>query len=106
MKGTEKQIAWAEDIKTTVIKTIEAMLAMTANDPRANTDAAKAARAKVTRAMEAVKSCDNAHDLIEVYQGVSSTKPERENLGTIIAKINNKFRVQYESKAMQALIGE
>lgn len=106
MKGTEKQIIWAEDIKATTIKTIETMLAMTANDPRANTDAAKAARAKVTRALDAVKACEDAHDLIEVYQGVSSTKTERDNLGTIIAKISNKFKTQYETKAMQALIGE
>ena len=106
MKGTEKQIAWAEDIKTTTIKTIETMLAMTANDPRANTDAAKAVRAKVTRALESVKACEDAHDLIEVYQGVSSTKTERENLGTVFARISNKFKTQYETKAMQALIGE
>ena len=105
MKGTEKQIVWAEDIKATVIKTIETMLAMTENDPRANTDAAKAARAKFVRALDAVKACDNAHDLIEVYQGVSSVKTERENLSIVVARINNKIHVEYE-KGQTALIGE
>lgn len=106
MKGTEIQVKWAEDIKATTIKTIETMLAMTANDPRANTDAAKAARAKVTRALEAVRSCENAPDLIEVYNGVSSAKSERENIGLVLSAIQNRFRVQYETSAMQALIGE
>ena len=105
MKGTEKQIKWAEDIKVTVIKTIETMLTMTANDPRAKTDAAKARVAKVTRALEAVKACDNASDLIEVYQGVSSTKTERENIGMVVAKLSNKFRIEY-TKDQMALIGE
>lgn len=106
MKGSEKQIAWAEDIKATTIKTIETMLAMTANDPRANTDAAKAMRAKVNRALDAVKACENAGDLIEVYKGVGSSKSERENLAEVMAAIGNRFKTQYETKAMRALIGE
>lgn len=106
MKGTEKQIKWAEDIKAAVIKTIETMLTMTANDPRANTDAAKAVRAKVTRALDAVKACDNAHDLIEVYQGVSTANSERENLRLVVSKLSNKLRIEYETKAQMALIGD
>lgn len=106
MKGTEKQITWAEDIKAATIKTIETMLSMTANDPRANTDAAKAVRAKVTRALDAVRACEDAGDLITVYQGVSSTKTERENLMTVMAAIGNRFKTQYSTKAQQALIGE
>ena len=106
MKGSEKQIAWAEDIKATTIKTIEAMLAMTANDPRANTDAAKAVRAKVNRALDAVRACEDAGDLIEVYKGVSGSKTERENLAAVMAAIGNRFKTQYSTETMRALIGE
>ena len=106
MKGTEKQIAWAEDIQKTVIEIIEKMQAMVANDPHANTEAAKAARAKVARALEAVKACDNAHDLIEVYRGVSSKNTERQNVGMVGAAIMNKTHVQYDTPAQMALIGE
>ena len=111
MKGTEKQIAWAEDIQKTVIEIIEKMQAMVANDPRmndphANTEAAKAARVKVARALEAVKACDNAHDLIEVYRGVSSRNTERQNVGMVGAAIMNKTHVQYDTPAQMALIGE
>ena len=106
MKGTEKQIAWAEDIKATVVKTIETMIAMTANDPRANTDAARARIAKVTRALEAVKSCDKAHDLIEVYGDVTSRRSERENLGMVLAILRNRDHRQYDTKEQASLTGE
>ena len=105
MKGTEKQIAWAQDIQATVIKTIETMVAMTANDPRANTDAARDRIAKVTRALEAVKACDNAHDLIEVYGDVTSRRSERENLGMVAAIISNRIHQVYDMD-QAALIGE
>ena len=106
MKGTEKQIKWAEDIQNIVVTIIDNMLAATANDPRANTDAAKAARAKFRRARDAVATCDDAHDLIEVYEGVSSRRSERDNMMAVTAKISNRFKVEYGTAAQRALIGE
>lgn len=107
MKGTEKQVSWAEDIKVTVINTIDAMLAATANDPRANTDAAKAARAKFQRARNAVEACEIAADLIEVYGGsVSSRNAGQANMKAVSAAIANRFKTQYGTAAQRALIGE
>ena len=107
MKGTEKQITWAEYIKTVVVDTIDTMLAATANDPRANTDAAKAARAKFQRARDAVAACEIAHDLIEVYGGtVSNRNSAQANMKGVVAAIANRFKLQYGSDAQQALIGE
>lgn len=107
MKGTEKQVSWAEDIKVTVINTIDAMLAATANDPRANSDAAKAIRAKFQRAREAVEACEIAADLIEVYgRSVSSRNADQANMKAVSAAIANRFKTQYGTASQRALIGE
>lgn len=107
MKGTEKQVTWAEDIKVTVINTIDAMLAATANDPRANTDAAKAVRAKFQRARDAVEACEIAADLIEVYGGsVNTRNTVQANMKAVSAIIANRFKTQFGTAAQRALIGE
>lgn len=107
MKGSEKQIKWAEDIKTAVITTIDNLLAAAANDPRCNTEDAKDARAKMLRARDAVAACEDAHDLIEVYGSlVSARNSDKDNARGVIAKIRNRFMVQYDTPAQQALIGE
>lgn len=106
MKGTEKQISWAEDIKTAVVNTIDTMLETVRNDPRSNNEKAKAAQAKFQRAREAVAACENAHDLIEVYQGVGTNRSERDNMMAVSSRIANKLKVRYETPAQQALIGE
>ena len=106
MKGTEKQIAWAEDIKAAVINTIDTMLEMASGDPRSNTEAAKAAQAKFRRARDMVASCENAHDLIEVYKGVSAKNSFQQNAKAVSSIITNRFKTQYETTTQQALIGE
>lgn len=107
MKGTEKQVAWAEDIRKAVVEAIDTMFeAMaSANDPRANTEAAKAAQAKFRKAREAVAACENAHALIEVYGDVTRHQSQRDRMNAVAAVIRNRFRVVYNSEE-RALIGE
>lgn len=106
MNGTEKQITWAKDIQNAVITAIDTMFEMVKNDPRANTDKARAGQQKFIRAREAVAACDKASDLIEVYRDVSSRNAVEANMRTVSAIIRNRFRVQYGTAAQQALIGE
>ncbi len=105
MKGTEKQIAWAEDIKRVVLTTIDNMLDATANDPRANNDKGRAVRAKFERARNAVAACESAHDLIEVYQHIDTSANEASLMRAVGMTVNNKFGRDF-TDAQRALIGE
>lgn len=102
MKGTEKQIIWAKDIQTAVITTIDTMLESIKGTPAENGEMAE----KFRRARAAVQACEIAMDMIEVYKGASTAKTPKENAGVITPIIRNRFRVQYDNVAQQALIGE
>lgn len=105
MKGTEKQIAWAEDLKKAVVATLDKMLEMTANDPRANNERGRAVRARFERARNAVVSCEDAHDLIEVYRTVDTRANEASLMRMVGQIVNNKLRIDY-TDSQRALIGE
>lgn len=106
MKGTEKQIMWAEDIKSTVISTIDTMLEMAKKDPNCNTESVKSGMAKFLKARDAMVNCENAHDIIEVYKTVSQRNSDAANMKEIARIIRNRFGLQYETTTQQALIGE
>lgn len=105
MKGTEKQIKWAEDIKKVVVATLDRMLEMTANDPRANNERGRAVRAKFERARNAVAACEDAHDLIEVYQTVDTRANDASLMRMVGAAVNNKLKLDL-TDSQKALIGE
>ena len=105
MKGTEKQIKWAEDIQRKVIETIDLMFEMVRDDPRSQTEAAQKAQAKVARARQAVAECESAHDLIEVYGSVKTSAPAKDNIGPVSAAIRNRFGID-RTPAQKKLIGE
>lgn len=110
MKGTEKQVKWAEDIQTAVISTIDSVMAMTANDPMANTEKAMEARAKFQRARDAVAACEDAGHIIAVYQTVDPRKDMQAKWKEIGRIIGNRFHnvdaVANGNRAIMALIGE
>ena len=97
MKGTEKQIAWAEDIRARVVECMDWALAQVP----------EAQKVMYQTIKDAVATCDSAHDLIEVYGDVTRAKDNREAMMTIAVKVRDRFgfaRENYTSSQL-ALIG-
>lgn len=69
MKGTEKQIIWAEDIKKTVIETMNDMIEMAkaSNDPRITEAIREQCIAMWTKRIEVVENWEIASDIIEAF---------------------------------------
>lgn len=76
MKGTEKQIAWAEDIKAAIIEGIDftlAALEQERNNPKyAHLVDSRIDQIRNQRA--ALISCDTAYDIIDCFSGVSNCR--------------------------------
>lgn len=69
MKGTEKQIAWAEDIKKAVIETMNSMIEMAkaSNDPRITEAFREQCIAMWAGRIEVVENWESASDIIEAF---------------------------------------
>lgn len=73
MKGTEKQIKWAEEIRANIIKTLERALCDLKNELPEN-DPQLAQILKVWDArIAALNTCEYADDIIELFKGVKFT---------------------------------
>lgn len=82
MKGTEKQIAWAEDIQKAAIETINTVMEQAKADPKYNpNDPMMAAMIeKWESRRSAIEACDYAGDLINLFSRVSPKNSAMENL--------------------------
>ena len=69
MKGTEKQIAWAEEIKTRTIKTINDTISQL-ETMSAPAEKKAAAIAEQTRRLDVVNRIQYASDMIDGFQNV------------------------------------
>lgn len=73
MKGTEKQIKWAEEIKTATLEAIDKVIAD--GQKYAGTPKADALLNKLAEQREAVETCENAGDMIECFGCVKASDP-------------------------------
>ena len=77
MKGTEKQIAWATDIKATIIDIINTLIAdgerCAANPNFAAMQSQINAKMEALNAQKsAIESCDSAKDIIDCFSGIKA----------------------------------
>jgi len=72
MNGTEKQIAWAQDIQKVVVEAIDAGLAKFVSDPRFDRSNPKMAQTiDVWEARKAaILDCNRAKDMIDLFKDV------------------------------------
>ena len=97
MKGTEKQIAWAQDIQK---KTVSAL------DWGITTFSENAAFVEKCKQIKAaVENVEYAGDLIAVYRNVNDNNDEK-NLKMVSSIIRNRFGICYDNPAQYALIGK
>ena len=80
MKGTEKQIAWAEDIKAATAEAIMALIADGENcaaNPKyaAMKGQIEAKIATLNAQLSALNACDTACDIIDCFSGISLRDP-------------------------------
>ena len=71
MTGTDKQIAWAQEIKTATLEAIDKLIAdgqKYIGNPKAD-----ALLNKLASQRDALNTCDYAGDIIECFSGVKST---------------------------------
>lgn len=97
MKGTEKQIAWAEDIQKKTVSALDWGIATFASKP--------AFVEKCQQIKAAVESVEYAGDLIAVYRNVNDSSDEK-NMKMISAIVGNRFGICYDNPAQYALIGK
>lgn len=72
MKGTEKQIAWAQEIKTATLEAIDKLIAdgqKYKGNPKAD-----ALLAKLAAQREALEACEYAGDVIDCLRNVCPTE--------------------------------
>lgn len=93
MKGTEKQIKWADEIKETVTKAIDQIVNEMVSDPRYDANNAKMAAvvADAKAIAEAIKNVECAANLVFVYGDVRASMTSAEVWRTIRAA--RKFTV-------------
>lgn len=86
MKGTEKQIAWAEEIKARTIKTINDTIAQLETMP-APADKKAAAIAEQNRRLDVVSRIQYAGDMIDGFKNVGG-----DDLRHDVSVINSAFK--------------
>lgn len=97
MKGTEKQITWADDIKATMIPAMDWAIA---NAP-----------AQVKGIFETIKAAivdvEYAGDLIEVYGDTAKAKTTQEIVKRVSAQVADRFGIAKNYNDQQrALLGK
>lgn len=73
MKGTEKQIAWAQEIQTATLEAIDRLIAdgqKYKGNPKAD-----ALLAKLADQREALETCEYAGDIIECFRLINLSEP-------------------------------
>ena len=86
MKGTEKQIAWAEEIKARTIKTIDAAIAHL-EGMSAPAEKKAAAIAELNRRLDVVSRMQYAGDMIDGFKNVGG-----DDLNHDLSVINAAFK--------------
>lgn len=97
MKGTEKQIAWAQDIQRKAVSALNWGIATFA-DKQAFVE-------KCEQIKTAIETVEYAGDLIAVYRSVNGSSDEQ-NMRLISAIVGNRFGISYDNPAQYALIGK
>lgn len=97
MKGTEKQIAWAQDIQNKAVSALNWGIKTFASKP--------AFVAKCEQVKTAIENVEYAGDLIAVYENVNRCTDEA-NMKMIAAIVGNRFGIVYDNPAQYALIGK
>ena len=91
MKGSEKQIVWAEKLKADVINTIDAMNSMAKSDPRYEANKARV-DAMVTMwetRKTYLSNCNSADFIIDFFRGFSASG----NLSEDIRSLQSCYKV-------------
>ena len=102
MKGTEKQITWAEDIKKAVIETMNDMIEMAkaSNDPRITEAFRMQCITMWENRIEVVENWENASDVIEAFADFA-----KNNKATRARIINNAIKPRFtEANCLQRAI--
>ena len=97
MKGTEKQITWAEDIKAAMIPAMD----------WAVENAPEQAKGIYQTIRTAIINADSAGDLIEVYGDTAKLKTAMEITKDVTRKVRDRFGItQSYTAAQRALLGK
>lgn len=97
MKGTEKQVAWAQDIQKKAASALNWGIKTFAAKPDFV--------AKCEQIKTAIENVEYAGDLIAVYKDVNRDTDES-NMKLIAAIVGNRFHISYDNPAQYALIGK
>ena len=87
MKGTEKQIKWAEEIKAATIEAIDQGIVVI-RQRMAGHPKAEAVIAKMEGQREALIACDTASDIIDCFSGVKPADPIEKRCAAFAAACN------------------
>lgn len=91
MKGSEKQIKWATDIKINIIAIIDALIAdgerCAINPKYAQMKPQIEEKLSGLRAQKAaIESCEYSWELIDCFEGISANAPMEKRIGAFIAR--------------------
>lgn len=84
MKGTEKQIAWAEDIKANLKKTITAGIESIKNAEATEEQKSRAIKMWSTR-LDAIENADYAGDIINLFRDVHFSGDVNRDIASIVS---------------------
>ncbi len=95
LKGSEKQIAWAKDIRATTNAALDDVIASSKNPAtiaRAGENAAKQAAAAAERVRHVINSTESSRALVEAFGGDLSGKTGQQATQSVLLAINRYAR--------------
>ena len=98
MRGTEKQIKWAEEIKAATLEAIDKII--TDGQKYAGTPKADALLEKLAAQREALKTCEYAGDIIDCFQYIDASAPLEARCKAFVAAC----RVNYPNTPAQKMM--
>lgn len=103
MRGTEKQIKWAEEIQKTTLETIDFMIDYSDKESRKVVPAEKvdALISKLTRVREALVNAPYAGDIIDCFQLVRADATMQSRVGSVMTALKiNVAESDYQHKLL------
>ncbi len=101
LKGTEKQIKWAEDIIKMHEETLEEIKEVINEDTKEERKVKNTER--VEQAIEEINSIENAADIIDRFKDISAIKDEIERAWKIKKSLKENFDINISAKYFKGL---
>lgn len=101
LKGSEKQVKWAEDIIKIYEETLEEIKEVIIEDIKEERKVKNIERAE--QAIEKINSIENAAEIIEKFKDISTTKDEIERVLKIKKSLKEHFDISISAKYFKGL---